>query len=522
MRILNRETLTRRGNVRGRQAVVDIIEAGLVAADPYDKVLQLVRIDGHKLIIGNPEFEPLGSPVTGAEVYDLSGPGRIYVLGAGKGVQRVAQAIEDILGERVAGGHIIDKKGCSVTLRRIGVTLGAHPVPDEDCVRGCQRILEITRGLSKDDLVFTAGASGFSSLLTMPVPGVSLEEVRRTVYLMQIERGAPTSDLAPVRNHLDVMKGGQIAALVHPARAVHLIAKDPATHEEWIYHNNWVHTFPDCSTFGDAVHSLKKWDAWDAVPRAVREHLERADPRYETVKPERYQQLSYRIYGILPGQQGLWPAAKLKAQELGFRPVNMALGLNVEASQAGLVMATVARTMENEGAPFVPPVALFTAGELTVTVGQEKGVGGRNQEYTLSAATKIAGSQHIVVGAVDTDGTDGPGPQYLASGHLLDIQEQVGWSGTPTAPLRDSRSLPNGRRGTRPVALVEDLPTLAGGLVDGYTLREAEQRGLDIRRELKRHNTTPVLLALDSGILATQSTGLQDLGVVLVMGRDRS
>jgi glycerate 2-kinase len=483
VRILNAETLTGHGNLAGRRAVVDILEAGMQAADPYEAVRQLIRVHDDRLIVGNRTFEPRGSPVTGDEVYDLSGAGRVYVLGAGKGVQRVAKAIEDILGDRLAGGHVIDKQGGGVILERIGVTLGAHPVPDENCVRGCERILEMTRGLTADDLVFTVGASGFSSLLTLPVPGVSLEDVQRTVYLMQIERGAPTDDLSPIRNHLDAMKGGQIAAHIHPARAIHLLAKPPDTYEGWIYHNTWVHTLPDCSTFADAVHNLIEWDAWDTVPRSVREHLERADSRYETVKAERYQQFSFRIYGLMPDQQGEWPAAKAKAQELGFHAVNLAMGLNVEASYAGQVVATIANTIERcsqgAGVPFELPLVLLTAGEMLVTVGRETGVGGRNQEYALAAALKIAGSEQIVIGAVDTDGTDGPGAQYVdGAGHL---------------------------------------PTLAGGLVDGSTVREAEERGLDIRRALKRHNATPILLGLGSGVLATQSTGLQDLGVILVL-----
>ena len=481
MGITNLETVANHGNVAGRRAVLEIIEAGLRAADPYDKVLKLIRIEGGKLIVGHEDFEPRGSPVTGDEVYDLSTLGRIFVFGAGKGVQRVARAIEDVLGERLTGGHVIDKKGGGVVLDRIGVTLGAHPVPDQDCARGCERILEMTRDLTERDLVFTIGSSGFSSLLTMPVPGVSLEDVQRTVYLMQIERGAPTGDLSPIRNHLDLMKGGRISAHLHPARAIHIMAKDPNVYDRLIYQNSWFHTLPDYSTFADAVHSLKKWDAWEAVPRSVREHLERAEPRHETIKPAQYQQLSFRIFGIVPGQAGKWPAARARAEELGYRPVTMAVGLKAEASQVGVVMATIAATIENEGVPFEPPVALFTAGELLVTVGKEAGVGGRNQEYALSAALRIAGSENIVVGAVDTDGTDGPGSQYMEGG--------------------------------------EPLPTLAGGIIDGYTAGQAERKGLDIHRELRRHNATPVLLALDSGILAAQNTGLVDLGVVLVMGR---
>jgi len=483
MRILNGDTLASHGNVRGRRTVLEILEAGLQAADPYDAVHKLVRLEGERLIIGHVPFEPRGSPESGEEVYDLSGSGRVYLFGAGKGVIRVAQALEDILGDRLAGGHVVDKKSAGAAqmaaLSRVEVTLGAHPAPDEDCVRGCRRMLEWMRGLRAEDLVFTVGASGFSSLLTLPVPGVSLEDVRRTVYMMQIERGVPTGDLSPVRNHLDVMKGGQIAAYIHPARAIHLLAKDPGSYDRWIYDNYWVHTFPDRSTYADAVEMMHRWDAWEDAPQSVREHLLRADPRYETIKPEQYLELSHRIFGLLPGEQGSWPSAKARAADLGYRPVNLAMGLYAEARYVGQTVATIATTIEQAGAPFEPPVALFTAGELLVTVGQETGIGGRNQEYALAAALQIAGSEQVVVGAVDTDGTDGPGAQYVAG--------------------------------------AEGIPTLAGGLVDGTTLREAQARGVDMREALRRHNATPALLALDSGILATQSTGLQDLGVILVM-----
>jgi len=479
--ITNRETLLRQGNTHGRRAVLDIIDAGLAAADPYANTRKLVRVQGKKLVVGSSEFEPHGAPVTGEQVFDLDQIGRIYVLGAGKGVQRVALAIEDTLGDRLTGGHVIDKKGGGVVLQRIGVTLGAHPVPNEDCVRGCQSILALTRDLTAHDLVFTIGASGFSSLLTMPVPGVSLDDVQRTVYLMQIERGAPTSDLSPIRNHLDRLKGGRIAAYIHPAQAIHIMAKPPGHYEELIYRNTWFHTLPDHSTFGDAIANLRKWDAWDATPAAVRAFLERQDPHYETVKPDDYQKLSYRIYGVMPGEQGYWPTAKAKAEALGFRAVTLAMNLGIEAGQAGAFVGTVARTIEQEGMPFEPPVALFTAGELLVTVGQEAGIGGRNQEYALAAALQIAGSGNIVAGAVDTDGTDGPGAQYIAG--------------------------------------AENIPTLAGAIVDGYTASLARERGLDIRRSLRQHNTTPLLLDLDSGILATQNPGLQDLGVILVMSR---
>jgi len=118
-----------------------------------------------------------------------------------------------------------------------------------------------------------------------------------------------------------------------------------------------------------------------------------------------------------------------------------------------------------------------------VTVGQEKGIGGRNQEYAVAAAIRIAGSEHIVVGAVDTDGTDGPGPQFAEGS--------------------------------------DEIPSLAGAVVDGLTLQRAGELGIDLREELRHHNTTPALCRLDSGVVATHNISLNDLGVTLIMDGSR-
>ena len=483
-RIQNMEILLSSGNLPGRKSMLQILEAGLQSADPYFNTRKLIRVENGKLIVGNKEFEPVGTPKSGDEVYDLSRIGRIYVLGAGKGIQNVAKAIEDVLGDRLAGGHVIDKKGHPIILRKIGVTLGGHPTPDEDCVKGCERILEITKDLTEEDLVFTCVSNGVSSLLTLPGPGLSAEDLRRTTMVTQVERGMPTRILNPIRNHLDRIKGGRISRYIHPAKMIHLLAIDPGEYDQRMHGNYWLHTLPDCTTFQEAIDTLKRWEAWEAVPAAVRRHLEKADPGQETLKAKDFEKMSFRIFGLMPGprQSGKLPPAMRKAEELGFRPVMLADELiEIEAGHAGIYMASIAKTIERRGQPFEPPCALFSSGELVVTVGQEKGIGGRNQEFTLSAALKIAGSKNIVIASVDTDGTDGPGSQFSGGS--------------------------------------ADIPCLAGGIVDGQTVEEAKKNGVDIAGELKRHNTTPALWRLNSGILATPNISLVDLTVALIMGR---
>jgi glycerate-2-kinase len=116
---------------------------------------------------------------------------------------------------------------------------------------------------------------------------------------------------------------------------------------------------------------------------------------------------------------------------------------------------------------------------MVVTVGKEAGMGGRNQEYALSAAQHIAGSERIVMASIDTDGTDGPGRQFV--------------------------------RG------YEDVPVLNGAIVDGTTAPRAEAMGYDVFAELRRHNTSPVLHALGDGLIASPSVSMNDISVALVL-----
>jgi glycerate-2-kinase len=481
-RILNAAKLASHGNVEGREALVQILEAGLQAADPYYTTRDMLHLEGDKLTVGRQDFEPLGDPQSGAEVIDLSKVERIYCFGAGKGIQRIAKAIEEVLGDRVTGGNVIAKHGDPVILERVGVTFGAHPVPDEGCVCGCRRILDMARGLTEKDLVFTMCTNGVSALLTLPAPGVSLEDVRRTTYMMQIERGVPTGDLNPVRNHLDVMKGGRLSRYIQPARAIHIVGWDPHTYEELTRQNVWLHSLPEGSTFATAVQNLKKWCAWGEVPASVRAHLTRADPAHETVKAEEFERTRFRIFGVLPEHRGRVQAACKKAAELGYTPhvLYNSVKMKAEASQIGILVAHMAIQVQDCGLPFKAPAALIGGTEMIVTVGRESGMGGRNQEYALAAALQIPGCERIVMGSVDTDGTDGPGRQFVDG--------------------------------------YDDIPVFNGAIVDGTTVPRAEDLGFDVFGELKRHNTSPVLYRVGDGLVASPSVSMNDLSVTLVQG----
>ena len=484
-RILNADALLSHGHEEGRKLMLEILEAGIQAADPYYAILRVMRREGDRLIFSGELFEPAGGPRSGDEIIDLNQAGRIFVFGAGKGIQRAARAVEDVLGDRLTGGHVIAKHGEDLILDRVGVTFGAHPVPDEGCVAGCRRIIEMSKDLCSDDFVITMIGNGIGSLLTLPVDGVTLDDVQRTVRLFQIEHGGPTVDLIPIRNHLDQIKGGQFSKYMQPARAIHILAFHTASYTAVLTNPRyrWLHTMPDETTHVDAIEALKKWNCWDDAPGSVRKYL--SDPPHgnETLSIAEFEKMDSRIFCLFPMEYAVVNTAVAKAREMGITThvLYNNYSMMAEAMQVGKVVSNLALHTEIDGEPFEPPCALIGGGELLVTVGQDGGMGGRDQEFAVSAAVEIEGCRHIIVGSVDSDGTDGPGHQFV-----------------------------DGR---------EEVPVLAGGIVDGDTARRARELGIDLNDVLKRHDTSPALHALDDGIVTTMAMSMGDLSVALILDR---
>ena len=134
MIIKNRDTLVSHGDREGRALALDILEAGLVAADPYANTRKLVRIEDHRLYVGGDPSKDVSG--YGDETVDLRQIEHVYLIGAGKATQRVAQALEDLLGDRLTDGAIVVKRGEERYLQRLSVIEAAHPVPDEQSVLG--------------------------------------------------------------------------------------------------------------------------------------------------------------------------------------------------------------------------------------------------------------------------------------------------------------------------------------------------------------------------------------------------
>ena len=490
MRILNHDELISHGNVEGRKIAVEILEAAMQASDPYYNTRKLIRLEDGILYIGNPDYEANQDIRTGVDAYERSSIDRVFVFGAGKGSNRVAKAIEDTLGDWVTGGVIIAKYGDENNLQKVEVVHAGHPVPDENCVQGCRRMQEYIQQakLTERDLVFTIVCNGASSLLTLPAPGVELKDVMEMTHMMQIECGAPTHDLAYVRNQVDAMKGGRITKLLAPAKMVHILAVDinnptvagVSGYPDLMYRNVWLHTMPDATNAEHAIEVLKKWGCWDRVAPSIRNILQNPNAVPPTLSCAEYEAMDCRVFGIMPIESGFMPTAMKMAAERGFTPHLLCRRTNIEASAFGGSLGRISQLIETEDSPFQAPCALFSMGEMLVTVADSKGIGGRNQEFCLALANVIAGSSRTVAVSVDTDGTDGPGGRFDEEAYALGCNN------------------------------------LSGGVVDGYTAQEAKDAGLNLFEAVKSHATSAPLWKLKSGVWATRNISLNDFSMVLI------
>ena len=95
--------------------------------------------------------------------------------------------------------------------------------------------------------------------------------------------------------------------------------------------------------------------------------------------------------------------AKDVCTTLGYDVTILTDRLTCEAREAGMFLGSIALAHANTSEHLA-----FLAGGETVVHLMGKGLGGRNQEIALAAASQIEGIQNVAVFSFGSDGTDGP------------------------------------------------------------------------------------------------------------------
>ena len=361
-----------------RKQALDIFHAALRAADPAEAIARHVQLSSGHLTVGG-------------KTYSLDRYRRILVVGAGKATAAMAGAVEKLLGDRVSGGLINVKYGHTAKLKRIEINECAHPVPDAAGVAGAQRIAALAAEARKDDLVLCLISGGASSLLPLPISGVTLSAKQKLTQQL-LKAGANIQQMNAVRKHLSSVKGGRLADIAYPATVLTLILSDVIGDDPSTIGSG--PTAPDPTSVADAQAILNQFGIKTKLPLR------------ETPKPG--DALFRRVQNVVVGSNRLAiAAAATRALELGLTPLVLSSYIEGETREIALMHAAIAREVVATGQPAKAPLCLISGGETTVTV-RGKGKGGRNQEFVLAAAIALNGLPQVTVLSAGTDGTDGP------------------------------------------------------------------------------------------------------------------
>ncbi|MES2365592.1 MAG: glycerate kinase [Pseudomonadota bacterium] len=328
--------------------------------------------------------------------------GRTLVLGGGKAAASMAYAVENHWADNAPlQGLVVTRYQHSLPTQRIQVIEASHPLPDGRGAETAQRMLAEATSLTADDLLLALISGGGSSLMALPVAGISLQALRGVTRAL-VNSGATIQEINIVRKHLTQLGGGQLARAAGAARVHALILSDVVGDDP-----THIASGPCCadpSTFADALAILGCFHIEPDV--TVRTHLQRgaAEEFEETPKPGDAC-LARTENHVIGNASRMLAAAKDYFQTQGIT----AIILNEAETQSSQQVAqTHFRQVQKILAEHNTrrPVALLSGGETTVAT-DGSGRGGRNAEYLLALAIELRGVENVYALAADTDGIDG-------------------------------------------------------------------------------------------------------------------
>jgi glycerate-2-kinase len=360
----------------------------------------------------------------------------IIFVGGGKATARMAQEAVAIIGDKIPFSGVINipfgqdmpeflpsPSGKS----QIKIQFARHPIPDENGMRGVQKMLDLIEKSPKNAIVIALISGGGSALMPLPADGITLEE-KQAVNRLLIDCGASIEEINCIRKHISAFKGGQLSRFASPRRVFSLIISDVIGNDLQTIASG--PTVPDLTYFSKAVEIAQKYHILNKFPASVRERLldgeeGRVD---ETPKPDARLFDATTNY-IIGSAETSASAVQQYLDERDIACDIFSTELSGEAREYGKRLVDLLPKFKAHSYPAV----FVGTGEFTVSI-RGKGKGGRNQEMLLGFLKELASdseySAHklnyiIIAGAFD--GIEGNSPAMgtvIYSGLLEKIQAQ--------------------------------------------------------------------------------------------------
>ena len=390
------------------------------------------------------------------DLFDLQAYSQVLVISMGKAGHTMVEALVEQVGGSLQG-IVASSVQAESQVHGFRYFRGGHPTPNADSVRAASAMRTALQNQNASSLVIFLLSGGGSSIVEKPIDDdVSLDDLVAT-YRALVHSGAPISEINTVRKHLSAVKGGRLAQAAYPAQQVSILVSDvPDSTPDALASGP---TMPDSTSVEDCHRIAQKYDLPQQFPSSTRELFER-HALEETPKSDDPAFVRARWWTVLSNQSAI-EAATEAAGRAGFvvHVDNSCDDWDYERA-ADYLLGRLHELRKQSS-----PVCLISGGEVTVKV-TNGGVGGRNQQFALACAEKIAG-ENITVLSAGTDGIDGNSPA-------------------------------------------------AGAVADGSSAARAKAKGLNAREALQKFDAYPLFKAIGDAV-ETGPTGnnLRDLRILL-------
>ena len=340
------------------------------------------------------------------DLHDLDSYSRVLVVSIGKAAHTMVAALESRVGSRLEGIVASSVEPAS-QVHGYRYFQGGHPTPTEESIRAAEAILKSLDSLNAAALVIFMMSGGGSSIVEKPMDDeISLPDLVAT-YRALVHCGAPIAEINAIRKHLSAVKGGRLAQAGYPARQVSILVSDvPDATPDALASGP---TMPDSTSIADCECIVAKYGLIDQFPKSVAD-LFHQHVIEETPKSDDPAFVRARWWTVLSNQVAV-EEATLAATRAGFAVEVDNSCDDWDYENAADYLLTRLRELRKS----VSRVCLISGGEVTVSV-RNGGTGGRNQQFALACAEKIAGENMTVLSA-GTDGIDG---NSTAAGAVVD------------------------------------------------------------------------------------------------------
>ena len=320
---------------------------------------------------------------------DLKKFNNIFLIAVGKSAGTMAEYVSQKI--KFNHGIVVVPKEVTPKLNKktFEIINAGHPLPNRNSLKAGKNLVEFLNKTQKNDFVLFLISGGGSALSVYP-NSISLRD-KILVNQELIRSGANINEIACVRKHLSLIKGGRLIQNMN-CKGISFVVSDVIGDDITSISSGM--TSYDKSTFTDALKILKKFSLQHKLPNSTLSILKSG---VNGNIPETPKKAIIKNTIILNNSTCLLKM-KDKSKKLGYK-TQLISNITGNLDQVTQMIASKAITSKNN--------CIIFGGEPTVNV-TGNGKGGRNQELVLRLYEKLKHKKlDFTFASIGTDGIDG-------------------------------------------------------------------------------------------------------------------